>query len=41
MPKTQLTSKRLRQPNGHFSQATMIEAKGPPRIHLGHDVPAS
>ena len=28
MPKKQLTSKRLRQPNGHFSQATMIEAKG-------------
>ena len=28
MPKTQLTSKRLRQPSGHFSQATMIEAKG-------------
>jgi Endoribonuclease L-PSP len=28
MLKKQLTSKRLRQPNGHFSQATMIEAKG-------------
>src|SRR5262245_12740037 len=28
MPKKQLTSKRLRQPNGHFSQATMIEARG-------------
>lgn len=28
MPKKQLTSKRLHQPNGHFSQATMIEAKG-------------
>ena len=28
MPKKQLTSSRLRQPNGHFSQATMIEAKG-------------
>lgn len=28
MPKKQLTSTRLRQPNGHFSQATMIEAKG-------------
>ena len=28
MPKKQLTSKRLRQPNGHFSHATMIEAKG-------------
>jgi hypothetical protein len=28
MPKKQLTSKRLRQPNGHFSQATMIEVKG-------------
>ena len=24
----QLTSKRLRQPSGHFSQATVIEAKG-------------
>lgn len=28
MPKKQLTSTRLRQPNGHFSQATMVEAKG-------------
>ena len=28
MPKKQLTSQRLRQPSGHFSQATMIEAKG-------------
>ena len=28
MPKKQLTSKRLRQPSGHFTQATMIEAKG-------------
>ena len=28
MPKKQLTSKRLRQPNGHFSHATLIEAKG-------------
>ena len=28
VPKKQLTSKRLRQPSGHFSQATMIEAKG-------------
>ena len=28
MGKKQITSNRLRQPNGHFSQATMIEAKG-------------
>jgi 2-iminobutanoate/2-iminopropanoate deaminase len=28
MPKTKITSKKLRQPNGHFAQATMIEAKG-------------
>ena len=28
MPKKQLTSKRLRQPSGHFSQAVMVEAKG-------------
>ena len=28
MPMKQLTSKRLRQPSGHFSQATVIEAKG-------------
>src|SRR5947207_3329927 len=28
MPKKQLTSQRLRQPSGHFSQAVMIEAKG-------------
>lgn len=26
--KQQVTSKRLRQPNGHFSHATAIEAKG-------------
>ena len=28
MPKKQLSSPKIRQPNGHFSQATMIEAKG-------------
>jgi enamine deaminase RidA (YjgF/YER057c/UK114 family) len=28
MAKKQITSPRLRQPNGHFSQATMIEASG-------------
>ena len=28
MPKKQIISKKLRQPNGHFSQATMIEARG-------------
>ena len=28
MSKQQITSSRLRQPTGHFSQATMIEAKG-------------
>ncbi len=28
MPKKQLTSPKLRQPNGHFSHATMIEATG-------------
>lgn len=28
MAKKQITSKRLRQPSGHFSQATMIEARG-------------
>ena len=28
MPKKQITSAKLRKPNGHFSQATMIEARG-------------
>ncbi len=28
MAKTQITSSKLRQPNGHFSQATMIAARG-------------
>lgn len=28
MPKTQITSAKLRQPNGHFSQATAVEARG-------------
>jgi 2-iminobutanoate/2-iminopropanoate deaminase len=28
MPKTKITSAKLRQPNGHFSQATSIEAQG-------------
>src|SRR6201995_1968692 len=28
MPKKQITTDRIRQPNGHFSQATMIEARG-------------
>jgi len=28
MPKTEITSDKLRKPNGHFSQATMIEASG-------------
>jgi 2-iminobutanoate/2-iminopropanoate deaminase len=28
MPKKQIISARLRQPSGHFSHATMIEAKG-------------
>jgi 2-iminobutanoate/2-iminopropanoate deaminase len=28
MPKKQITSAKLRQPNGHFSQATTIEAQG-------------
>src|SRR5919112_2319757 len=28
MPKTQIRSDRLRQPSGHFSHATMIEARG-------------
>ena len=28
MAKKQITSPRLRQPNGHFSQATVIEARG-------------
>src|SRR2546422_9480619 len=28
MPKKQIISDRLRQPSGHFSQATMIEARG-------------
>jgi enamine deaminase RidA (YjgF/YER057c/UK114 family) len=28
MPKKQISSPKIRQPNGHFSQATMIEAKG-------------
>lgn len=28
MPKQEITSSNLRKPNGHFSQATTIEAKG-------------
>jgi 2-iminobutanoate/2-iminopropanoate deaminase len=28
MPKKQIISAKLRQPNGHFSQATTIEAQG-------------
>lgn len=28
MPKKQIVSKRLAQPSGHFSQATIIEASG-------------
>jgi len=28
MPKTQIISPNIRQPNGHFSQATMIAARG-------------
>jgi 2-iminobutanoate/2-iminopropanoate deaminase len=28
MPKTQIISPKIRQPSGHFSQATMIEARG-------------
>ncbi len=28
MPKHQITSPKLARPSGHFSQATMIEAKG-------------
>jgi 2-iminobutanoate/2-iminopropanoate deaminase len=28
MPKQQITSPKLARPSGHFSQATMIEAKG-------------
>jgi len=28
MLKTQIVSQKLRQPSGHFSQATMIEARG-------------
>jgi len=28
MPKTQIVSAKLRQPSGHFSHATMIEARG-------------
>jgi len=28
MPKTQIASPKIRQPSGHFSQATMIEARG-------------
>ena len=28
MPKKQIVSPKIRQPNGHFSHATMIEAKG-------------
>jgi hypothetical protein len=26
MPKQQISSDRIRQPSGHFSQATMVEA---------------
>jgi 2-iminobutanoate/2-iminopropanoate deaminase len=28
MPKKQISSEKISQPNGHFSQATMIEARG-------------
>src|SRR5260370_5184151 len=28
MHKTKITSEKLRKPNGHFAQATMIEGKG-------------
>jgi 2-iminobutanoate/2-iminopropanoate deaminase len=28
MPKKQITSPKIRQPSGHFSQATMVEARG-------------
>jgi enamine deaminase RidA (YjgF/YER057c/UK114 family) len=28
MPKKQITSPGIRQPSGHFSQATMVEARG-------------
>src|SRR5215213_10218456 len=28
MPKKQIISKKLRQPSGHFSHATMVEARG-------------
>jgi enamine deaminase RidA (YjgF/YER057c/UK114 family) len=28
MPKKQITSSKIRQPSGHFSQATMAEARG-------------
>jgi enamine deaminase RidA (YjgF/YER057c/UK114 family) len=28
MPKTQIVSKKLRQPSGHFSHATVTEARG-------------
>lgn len=28
MTKRQITTDRLRQPNGHFSQATVVEARG-------------
>ena len=28
MPKQQITSEKLRQPNGHFSHATLAEARG-------------
>ena len=28
MPKRQITSAKIRQPSGHFSHATMVEARG-------------
>ena len=28
MPKTQITSSRIGKPSGHFSHATMVEARG-------------
>ena len=28
MPKQEITSERIARPSGHFSQATMVEAKG-------------
>ena len=37
MPKVQISSPKLRQPNGVFSHATAIEATGRLCVYFGYD----